>query len=153
MGRKVDSSPSVKTTERRNDRTGEIYGNVPEGIDTGWDYNVGQASMASDIAFGEQVMRLPNEVRRKVLANNQQFEQALNKSWEDFVNQVLAEPDKTQRKIHTVGLVANEIIDHATEQGIPIKSALITTTDDRLARMRRTDKRNKTREVSAEDLK
>ena len=153
MGRKVDSAPSIKTTERRNERTGEIYGDVPEGIDTGWDYNVGEASMASDIAFGEQVMRLPNAVRRKVLANNQQFEQALNSSWQAFVARVLKDDANSERKIHTVGLVPNEIIDHANDQGIPIKSALITTTDDRLARMRRDKKLRKNIAITEADLK
>jgi SPP1 gp7 family putative phage head morphogenesis protein len=45
MGRTVSESPEVITTERINHRSGEIYGEVPEGIDVGWDYNVGKASL------------------------------------------------------------------------------------------------------------
>lgn len=41
-GLTVSKSPDIKRTERINPQTGEVYGMVPEGIDVGWDYNVGK---------------------------------------------------------------------------------------------------------------
>lgn len=38
----VNRSPKIEKTERTNIQTGENYGSVPKGIDTGWDYNVGK---------------------------------------------------------------------------------------------------------------
>lgn len=35
-------APEITRTERVNAKTGEVYGRVPEGIDVGWDYNVGK---------------------------------------------------------------------------------------------------------------
>lgn len=40
--RGISIAPKIKTSERVNTQTGEVYGNVPVGIDTGWDYNVGK---------------------------------------------------------------------------------------------------------------
>lgn len=42
-GKTVGSAPKITTRERVNTSTGEVYGNVPDGIDTGWDYNVGKS--------------------------------------------------------------------------------------------------------------
>ncbi len=41
-GLQVSTAPAIKLEERINSETGEVYGQVPEGIDTGWDYNVGK---------------------------------------------------------------------------------------------------------------
>ena len=38
----ISKPPKIEKTERINTQTGEVYGKVPVGIDTGWDYNVGK---------------------------------------------------------------------------------------------------------------
>lgn len=48
LGSRPGTAPPLNPTERINTRTGEIYGEVPEGIDTGWNYNVGQAWLRTD---------------------------------------------------------------------------------------------------------
>lgn len=47
-GLQVGEPPAIERKERVNERTGEIYGQVPVGIDVGWDYNVGKAWMRHD---------------------------------------------------------------------------------------------------------
>jgi len=44
----LDQAPAIKTTERVNRKSGEVYGQVPEGIDVGWDYNVGKEWLKKD---------------------------------------------------------------------------------------------------------
>lgn len=39
----TENPPPLNRTERVNSRSGEIYPETPEGIDVGWDYNVGKA--------------------------------------------------------------------------------------------------------------
>jgi hypothetical protein len=55
-----DKAPATETVGWRNPRTGETE-QVPVGIDPGFDFNVGAASMSERAAqaFGERVMQLP----------------------------------------------------------------------------------------------
>ena len=58
-GRAVAAAPAIQRTERVNTRSGEILGEVPEGIDTGWDYNVGKAWLGPEQGFTAQLLQLP----------------------------------------------------------------------------------------------
>lgn len=69
-GRQVSARPPVELTERINTQTGEIYGEVPVGIDTGWDYNVGKAWLGPDVALADAIQRLPPATRRVALAES-----------------------------------------------------------------------------------
>ncbi len=66
LGIKVVEAPAIKTSERINSSTGEIYGNVPHGIDTGWDFNVGKSWLGPDAALGEKLVKIPRELRASV---------------------------------------------------------------------------------------
>lgn len=50
QGLKPTQAPALNPTERINTGTGEVYGFVPEGIDVGWDYNVGKSWLRHDQA-------------------------------------------------------------------------------------------------------
>ena len=63
-GLSISETPAMNTSERINTRSGEVYGEVPNGIDVGWDYNVGKAWLGPDIAFGESLMGLPAVLRK-----------------------------------------------------------------------------------------
>ena len=52
QGLKSSKAPQIVRTERVNTRSGEVYGEVPEGIDVGWDYHVGKAWLRHDRAGG-----------------------------------------------------------------------------------------------------
>jgi len=47
-GLTVGEAPPLNPTERINVKSGEVYGEVPKGIDPGWDYNVGQEWLRFD---------------------------------------------------------------------------------------------------------
>ncbi|MFW2439115.1 MAG: phage minor head protein [Arenicellales bacterium] len=61
---KVSNSPEIALRQPINKRSGEIYPPTPEGIDVGWDYNVGKAAWFPDPArftnetIGHKVSRL-----------------------------------------------------------------------------------------------
>lgn len=46
--------------------SGEVVRKLP-GIDIGWDYNVGQAWLAPEVVFGQQLMEVPNQMRDNAL--------------------------------------------------------------------------------------
>lgn len=69
----VQSSPTIKKTERINTRTGEVYGEVPEGIGTGWNYNVGKVWLGPDNALGEYIASMPAATRQVVISQNDAY--------------------------------------------------------------------------------
>lgn len=67
-GLSVSKAPQIRTTERVNAATGEVYGDVPEGIDVGWDYNVGKAWLGPEQALEEKLAQLPPNIRANVFS-------------------------------------------------------------------------------------
>lgn len=66
-GLAAGEAPEITRTERVNTRTGEVFGEVPDGIDTGWDYNVGKAWLGPQEAFTNQLLQLPSMMARPAL--------------------------------------------------------------------------------------
>ena len=134
-------APDLNKTERINPTTGEVYGDVPQGIDVGWDNNVGKQWLAPDAAFGEQLMQLPRDVRRAATANDgKQFEQ-LRGSFSVFAKRALDE--RSQNKMHSVGWLQDQVIEALAKRDIVPKTATIMVSDARLKRMRRDKKQQK----------
>ncbi|MDX2350644.1 MAG: phage minor head protein [Porticoccus sp.] len=124
QGLTPDKPSPIKTTERINTRTGEIFGDVPVGIDTGWNYNVGKAWLGSDIAFGKKLMELPQAIRAEVLANNSGHVSEMGKSWRGWLLE--RNGQKPQNYAHTVGYLPSSVIDTLTAKGIqPIGASIV----------------------------
>lgn len=77
-GLNVEEGPEIERTERINVRSGEIYGDVPKGLDVGWDYNVGKAWLGPDIAFGQALAQLAPSLRRHALSRTNVRDYAKN---------------------------------------------------------------------------
>lgn len=123
-GLSVGKAPPINLTRRINTRTGVDYGMVPEGIDPGWDYNVGKAWIGSDVAFGEKLMQLPTAIRREVLAGNRNHIAELGKSWKVWLKD--RANDSAKGYAHTVGYLPSPVIDKLIERNIePIGAAII----------------------------
>ena len=88
-GLQVTKRPPSTPVERMNPHTGEIYGDVPEGIDVGWSYNVGKAWMAPDIVFGERVLAMPPVVRRAALEQAQRAAADADPAFAAFVDRAM----------------------------------------------------------------
>lgn len=126
-------APPTKYTNRVNSRTGEDYGDWPEGVDVGFTAEDGW--LGSDIAFGEKLMQLPQPVRKAVLNNDTGMHQAfVSDSFAVWSKDVLA-ADKGRGMVHTVGWLSEPIVEALAVQNVVPTTATITLTDHRLRRM------------------
>ncbi len=81
---KVDDTPEIIKTERTNTRTGEVYGQVPEGIDVGWDYNVGKAWLGAESSWGALYAQQSPAIQQQLDAHSGKLSKLIQdrfKSW------------------------------------------------------------------------
>jgi SPP1 gp7 family putative phage head morphogenesis protein len=126
-GIEVVKPPPIKMTDRVNTRTGESFGEVPEGIGVGWNYNVGKAWLGSDISFGKKLMELPPAIRTEVLSNNGAHIGQLSKSWKTWLVERNGQPP--QNYAHTVGYLPTKVIDKLQGRDINPAGATIVVFD------------------------
>lgn len=86
-GLAVSDPPALNPTERVNTRTGEVYGEVPEGIDVGWDYNVGSAWLSPEKSLGETLVSLPAALKAQFLNHLKPLVSRLNDRFKGFLNE------------------------------------------------------------------
>lgn len=141
-GLEVDQSPSVELEERVNTTSGEIYGDYPKGIDTGWAYNVGQAWLGPDIALGEAIMGLPVALRNAALANAATLTPRLQATYKPWAESYLG-ADRARREIRTVGYLTPELITALAAHGVKPTTAVITIIDRELIHLLRDAKRDR----------
>ena len=135
----VSEPPPLDLTERINVNSGEVYGEVPKGIDPGWDYNVGKAWLAPDIAFGEKIMQMPESMRRAALEGAKDLVPYLQQQFSPWANSLL---DRKQAlgEVRTVGYLSNEVADGMMARGVMPSTAVITVTDRDIMHALRPDK-------------
>ncbi len=132
----VASRPDATRTERINAATGEIYGEVPEGIDVGWDHNVGKAWLGPDMAFGEKIMSLPPDMREAVLSNARDLASHLGQQFAPWIDAVNGRR-QAQGEIRTVGYLSPTIVDFLEQAGHAPATAVVTVTDKDVMHMLR----------------
>jgi len=138
----ANQAPPLGQTERINTATGEIYGDVPNGIDVGWNYNVGQAWLGPDIAFGEKIMAMPAALRNAALNNAKDLAPHLEQSFSPWVNNLLTRK-QALGEIKTVGYLTPRVVDELARRGHAPTTAVITTTDNDIMHMIRDAKDGK----------
>lgn len=147
-GLAVTEAPPANRTERINTATGEVYGEVPQGIDTGWDYNVGKAWLGPDAALGERLVQLPKALRAEVSTSlNNRVVDAAFRTW---ARRSLA--TKGTGSVHTIGWLDHRVITALEERGTAPATAAISITDHRLRRMLRDSKKDKGITLPEEDV-
>jgi SPP1 gp7 family putative phage head morphogenesis protein len=120
-------APAIESTRRVNTSTGVDYGQVPLGIDPGWDYNVGKAWLGSDVAFGERLMAVTPAIREQVLGNVAEHLVQLSRSWGAWLVENAGKPARGYA--HTVGYLPLPLINHLVATGRPPKGATIVVFD------------------------
>lgn len=135
-GKQVSPDPSVERAERLNPQTGEVFPPTPEGIDTGWDYNVGQAWLGPDQALAERVMRLPKPWRDQALAAAVDVARQSTSAFSEWAGRVLTDIGP-RGELRTVGWLTGEIIDALQAAGVVVETPLITASDVGVRRMTR----------------
>jgi len=141
-GLTVDKAPKRVTEEKINSRTGEVYGQGHKGIDTGWDYNVGKASIGPDIALGETIMAMPTTLRNTALASTASLVPRLTKTFAPWANS-LQTRKQALGEIRTVGYMNSKLINALEERAFTPTTAVITITDKDVMHMLRQAKDGK----------
>lgn len=134
----VTEAPKIEKTERINRRTGEVYGDVPDGIDTGWDYNVGAADIGSDISLGDKISLMPKELKESFLSNEQKnkFAQKLMPSWSIFFSSFRRNKSEPQGGAHSVGLLSAPQLQ-AMGEHVEVSSPIIIVPDTVLSHLQK----------------
>ncbi len=133
-GLTVSESPEIERSPRVNTRTGEYYGEVPNGIDSGWDYNVGKASLGADIALGQKIMKLPQPSRATILNSRETYADKIQPSWTQWLK-VIGANKRPRGYSHSVGVLPESSIAAIEAKGIEVNSALMVVTDDNLDKL------------------
>lgn len=86
QGLKVQTEPFELRTRDVTTTEGEVFDNVPVGIDAGWDHNVGKSWIAPEVALGRKIARLPTYLRGPFADRtiSPAFQQALSDRWKAF---------------------------------------------------------------------
>lgn len=142
----ISDRPEIKTTPRKNSRTGEDYGDVPEGIDVGWNYNVGQAWLGGEKALGDQLVDLPRRVQDQFNDHSTSIYNKLQDAFSPWAKQVL-DKDHPRRQTMVAGYLSGAVIKAVRDKAIKPRTAAITLSADRLRRMERDIKKKKGQDV------
>lgn len=108
-GLSISDSPSIERTERINTRTGEVYGDIPDGIDTGWDYNVGQAWLAPENNLGKLLIAQPPQLAQQTDVLIKASSSKLQSAFKGWLERVLVR-DYTARQAVVVGYLFNAVV-------------------------------------------
>jgi SPP1 gp7 family putative phage head morphogenesis protein len=142
MGRGVSKRPNLNLTERINVASGEIYGDVPAGIDVGWDYNVGKAWLGPDIAFGEKIMSLPTTMRNAALTSARDLAPHLSTQFNPWATSLMNR-QRPLNEIRTVGYLSPAVVDDLVARKQAPTTAVVTVTDRDVMHMLRDSKDGK----------
>jgi len=124
----VSKAPPLEESERVNVRTGEVYGDVPKGIDVGWNYNVGKAWLGPDIDFGIKLLELPHGLRNQALKSAKSLTPNFQHEFSPWINKLI-KSKKPLGEIKTVGYLTPGVIDELTKRKLAPSTAVITVSD------------------------
>lgn len=110
-GMTVDTEPFKGRMRNVTNQDGEVIDIVPEGIDPGWDHNVGVSAVAPEVALGRKLKELPRELRDTVVEKSigPAYQQVLDKSWDGFQTAV-KEGTKPGHAAHVVGYLDGKML-------------------------------------------
>lgn len=125
----VDQAPPLENTERISTTTGEVFGDVPKGIDTGWNYNVGKAWLGPEASFGIKLAALPPVIREQALSGAAlaTMSKRILPAYKKWAKKAL-NGDKSVESLHYVGYFSHTILNFASKQDRPITDPLIAVT-------------------------
>lgn len=141
-GLRVSDSPTIERTEHINTRTGEVYGDVPNGIDTGWDYNVGQVWLAPEDTLGKLLVAQPLQIAQQTDALIKASSSKLQEAFKGWLAKVLLR-DYTARQATVVGYLFNAVVQALRSINKPPVTASILLDQNQLRHLIRDAKGTK----------
>ena len=93
QGKSVSDAPNINRQDRVvkfGKAKGSVVHNMPEGVDMGWDHNVGQSWIAPDVALGKKLAAMPAFMAGEAYQNmvTKPFMNAVSKSYSNFFDDV-----------------------------------------------------------------
>ena len=148
-GLSVTTAPKIKLQNRIDSNTGEFFGKVPEGVDTGWNYNVGKAWLGPDIALGEKLANLPSSVYKTIYSKivNRTATAVLNKSWKTWVAERNSD-GFARGYAHTIGHLPDHILRAMKEKQPLINNTSIAVFDNQLTHLKGAHKKGRGAAIS-----
>ena len=115
---------------------------IPNGIDPGFDYNVGAESRSLPAArrFGERVMQLPGAWRTRALVDATRHARDLHGDADALIEAMIAERMRTQGRVLSVGMLHPSAAEYLATTGQAPSSALIALVDYDVAHLWRAAK-------------
>lgn len=111
---------------------------VPEGIDAGWDHNVGQAWLAPELALGQKLARLPIELRASMTDKtiSPAFQTVLNERWSAFQGAVKGTSKRTG-DAQVVGFLDSATLGALADKvdGLQLDSTAVAVFDRRVTHL------------------
>jgi SPP1 gp7 family putative phage head morphogenesis protein len=140
-GRKVSEEPEIKYRDVITS-DGEIIPNVPEGLDPGWDYNVGEAWQEPEMALGRKLATLPKELQATAIRQSvtQEYAQVLTERWQAFLEEPRIGTPKDHHRI--IGFLPDTVV-LPFEEKVPdfkLESLAIAAFSRRFSHLRGTHK-------------
>lgn len=128
----VSEGPRPKPIERVDPATGEIM-KGHEGIDIGWDHNVGANWLAPDILLGRELVSLPSQLRTSSLnmANNSVYDLPFKQLVSEVADEMLRKQSKNKGRGVTVGFLSSNTVDFLISKGkVPHGATIIARDKD-----------------------
>ncbi|GAB3021410.1 phage head morphogenesis protein [Bowmanella dokdonensis] len=133
-GLKVSNMAEPTPTSYADPDTGEVVKKY-KGVGIGWDYNVGQAWLAPEAIFGQQLMEIPADLRKEAL--KWMDTDVYDRPFKRLVNKVGTQVAKGQRPAaghaQTAGYLASEVIEFLQSKGKGPASTVIVAKDSDIA--------------------
>lgn len=136
MGKEVSDSYSFKTHDVVNKATGQVYHNLPVGVDPGFDDNVGISWTAPATSFGRKLANLPDLLVATAYKNmvTDSFMQAVDRQFAAYFDDISAryaiqKASKQSPKSPPIftGYLAYPIVDELNKFGIHLDNLAIIT--------------------------
>jgi SPP1 gp7 family putative phage head morphogenesis protein len=121
------------------DKEGKLKDRVPVGVDPGFDYNVGQAWIAPEVALGQKIAALPTKELKGLFAEKSvspAFQKVLNERWNGFYK-TFSNSNRREPAMQIVGYMDATTLAAVAEQvpQLTIKNTSIAVADFKRAHL------------------
>lgn len=129
-GKQASNEPDVRYRLITN-ADGEVTDRVPQGIDPGWDHNVGQSWLGPDMALGQKLASLPVDMQNNAIMNSVglEYRKAMQQRWSDWLERPVTSTQVAEPAVagfmeaELPAIIAQEFPAYSTESLVAVAQA------------------------------